>query len=46
MGEKTVLCVNEFQSGIVPGYWKVRALDPELTGSRKNDFCGNSLDNL
>lgn len=46
MGEETVLCGNEFQSGMVPGSRKERALDPELTGSRKNVFCGDSLDNL
>ena len=47
MGEETVLHGNEFQSG-----WcqdpsrKERPLDPELTGSRRNVFCGDLLDNL
>ena len=42
MGEEIVLCIglcgNEFQSGVVPGSRKERALDPELTGSREKNL--------
>ena len=46
VGNQTVLCGNKFQSGMVLGSRKERALDPELTGSCKHVFCGDLLGNL